>query len=79
VNVVNRHETNAMASDIILQSGEFAGRATIKEINAEAVTASNTRTQELVAIATKEIPFNEHKLNYNFPAHSFTQMLIPVK
>lgn len=79
VNVVNRHETNALASDIVLQSGEFTGRATIKQINAVAVTASNTRTQEVVAIASKEIPINEHKLNYNFPAHSFTQMLIPVK
>ena len=69
----------AIGRPVFLQSGEFTGRATIKEINAEAVTASNTRTQEVVAIAAKEIPINEYKLNYNFPAHSFTQMLIPVK
>lgn len=79
VNVVNRNETKALACDIILQSGEFTGRATIKEINAETVTATNTRTQEAVAIATKEIPFNGNRLNYSFPAHSLTQMLIPMK
>ena len=33
VNVVNRHETNALSSDVILQSGEFTGTATVKEIN----------------------------------------------
>ena len=79
INVVNRHETNALAADIVLQSGEYPGNATIKEINAEAVTATNTRAHQAVAIDTKEIQFNGNKLHYSFPAHSFTQMLIPVK
>ncbi len=79
VNVVNRSETNAMSADIMLQSGEFTGSATVKEINAESVTSTNTRTNEAVAITTKEIQFSGHDVNYSFPAHSFTQMLIPVK
>ncbi len=79
VNVVNRSETNAMSADIMLQSGEFTGSATVKEINAESVTSTNTRTNEAVAITTKEIQFGGHDVNYSFPAHSFTQMLIPVK
>jgi alpha-N-arabinofuranosidase len=79
VNVVNRHETNALAADVVLQSGEFTGRATIEEINAASVTSTNTRNQEAVAIATKEIQFLGNKISYNFPAHSFTQMLIPIK
>ena len=57
----------------------ITGTATIKEINAEAVTATNTRDHQAVAIDTKEIQFNGNKLHYSFPAHSFTQMLIPVK
>jgi alpha-L-arabinofuranosidase len=79
INVVNRNETNAMASDIILQSGDFTGNATLKQINAESVTATNTRTQENVSIATKDIQFQGNKISYSFPAHSFTQMLIPLK
>ena len=79
VNVVNRQETTALASDIVLQSGEYTGNATIKEINAESVTSTNTRTREAVAITSKEIQFNGNKISYSFPAHSFTQMLIPVK
>lgn len=79
VNVVNRNETNALAADVFLQSGEYTGSATIKEINAESVTSANTRSHEAVAITSKEIQFSGNKISYSFPAHSFTQMLIPVK
>jgi len=79
INVVNRSETDAITSDIMLQSGEYTGNATIKEINGESITATNTKTNEAVAIATKEIQFSGNDIKYSFPAHSFAQMLIPVK
>ena len=79
VNVVNRSESNAITSDIVLQSGEFTGNATVKEVNGESVAATNTKTDEAVAIATKQIQFTGNNIKYSFPAHSFTQMLIPVK
>ncbi len=79
VNVVNRHETNALTSDVVLQSGEFAGTATIKEINGSSVTATNTKTQQGVTIAEREIQFQGNKVNYRFPAHSLTQLLIRAK
>ena len=79
VNVVNRNETNAITSDIELQSGQYTGSATVKEVNGDSVTATNTKTHEGVTIATKEIQFSGNDINYSFPAHSFTQMLIPLK
>jgi alpha-N-arabinofuranosidase len=79
VNVVNRHEANALVSDIVLQSGEFTGSATIKEINAASISATNTKADEAVAIHTKDIQFQGNKISYSFPAHSFTQILIPIK
>ena len=79
VNVVNRHETNPLASDLVLQSGEFAGSATAKQINAETVAPANTRTRESVAVTSQEIQVQGNRITYTFPAHSFTQMLIPVK
>jgi len=79
VNVVNRNETNAITSDIFLQSGDYEGNVTVNEVNGESVTSTNTKTNEAVSIATKQIQFNGNKINYSFPAHSFTQMLIPVK
>ena len=79
VNVVNRQETNAINSDIVLQSGEFTGSATVNEVNGDSVTATNTKTNAAVAIATKQIQFSGNNIKYSFPAHSFTQVLIPVK
>ena len=79
VNVVNRHETKSMMANVVLQSGESTGSATVKEINAETVNAANTKSEEAVAIATKEMQFIGNTISYSFPAHSFTQMLIAVK
>jgi alpha-N-arabinofuranosidase len=79
VNVVNRHETKALNSDIVLQSGDFTGNATVKQVNGDSVTATNTRTQENVAITSKDIQFQGNKISYSFPAHSFTQILVPLK
>ena len=33
VNVVNRHEANAIKADLVLQSGDFAGSAEVNEVN----------------------------------------------
>jgi alpha-N-arabinofuranosidase len=79
VNVVNRHETNAISTDIILQSGEYTGRAKAFEINGETIKATNTRTKEDVNIETKDIKFRGNTIHYIFPAHSLTQMEIPLK
>jgi len=79
VNVVNRHETNALTADVVLQSGEFAGVAAIKEVDGSTVTATNTKTQQGVTVAGKEIQFQGNRMSYSFPAHSLTQILIPVK
>jgi alpha-L-arabinofuranosidase len=79
VNVVNRHETNALATDVVLQSGEFPGTATVKQLTAETVASANTRTREPVAITSQDIQFQGNQISYSFPPHSFTQMLIPVK
>jgi len=41
------------------------------------LTQRRYKDQQAVAIASKEIQFSGHDIKYNFPAHSFTQMLIP--
>src|SRR5262249_36091265 len=64
VNVVNRSETNDLATEVILQSGEFTGKGTIKQINAPSVTSTNSRTQEVVAITDKDIQFQGSKISY---------------
>lgn len=79
VNVVNRHETNIIPAKIVLQTGEFTGNATAKEVNGKSITSNNTRNEEGVSIVAKEIKFKENTIDYSFPAHSFTQLQIPFR
>jgi alpha-N-arabinofuranosidase len=79
VNVVNRHETKAIATDILLQSGDFTGNAKVNEINGETINSTNTKTKEDVDIVTKDIKFKGNTIRYSFPAHSLTQLEIAVK
>ncbi|MRR21659.1 alpha-L-arabinofuranosidase [bacterium] len=79
VNVVNRHETNAITADVVLQSGEFTGSAKVNEVNGKIPAPDNPRAQEPVNTVTTDIKFKGNTIKYSFPAHSLTQLLIPVK
>jgi alpha-N-arabinofuranosidase len=79
LNVINKHETNAISTDIILQSGEYTGNASAHEINGETINSTNTKTKEEVGIVTKNIKFKGNTIRYSFPAHSLTQLEIPFK
>jgi alpha-N-arabinofuranosidase len=79
VNVVNRHETNAIPANIIMQTGTFTGTAKISELNGKRLTARSTRTEPAVTVSTREVKFSGNTMNYSFAAHSLTQMEIPLK
>jgi alpha-N-arabinofuranosidase len=79
VNVVNRHETKAIVTDIVLQSGNYSGTAKASEINGETVNSGNTATKEDVKIVTRDINFKGNTIRYSFPAHSLTQIQLAVK
>ena len=79
VNVVNRHETKAISTEIVLQTGDFTGNAKISEVNGNEVTSRNTKTEQAVSITVREIKFKGNSIHYSFPAHSYTQFDIPVK
>ncbi len=79
VNVINKHETKAIPTDIVLQTGTFTGSAKAYEVNGKAITSTNTKTEEGISISTKEVKFKGNTISYSFPAHSLTQLEIPVK
>ncbi|MGB8490992.1 MAG: alpha-L-arabinofuranosidase C-terminal domain-containing protein [Bacteroidales bacterium] len=80
LNVVNRHETKDIEADVVLQTGEFAGSAKANEVNGKVTAAGgNPRAAEPVTTAANDIKVKGNTLRYTFPAHSFTQLLIPVK
>jgi alpha-N-arabinofuranosidase len=79
VNVINKHETKASTTDIVLQSGEYTGSAKANEVNGETINSTNTKTKEDVKTVTKDIRFKGNTIRYSFPAHSITQLQFAVK
>ncbi len=79
INVVNRHETYAIETNIDLQSGNYTGKATVNLINAESIDVRNTKEEQPISVNTKQISFKGNTLKHSFPAHSFTQIEIPFK
>ena len=79
INVVNRHETNAIPTNITLQTGTFTGTAKVSELNGKDLTSRSTKTVPAVNISTREVKFTGNTINYSFAAHSLTQFEIPVK
>lgn len=79
INVVNRHETNAIPADIQLQSGSYSGTGTAWELNGKSLTARSTRTEPAVTVASRDFRFKGNAIDYSFPAHSFTQLRITLK
>ena len=66
-------------ADIVMQTGSFTGTAKVSELNGKSLTTRSTKTEPAVTVDSKEIKFKGNTVNYSFPAHSFTQLLIPVK
>jgi len=79
INVVNRHETEAIDTNIDLQTGTYTGKAKVNLINAESIDAQNTRTAQPIKINTDEVSFKGNVIRHSFPPHSFSQIEIPIK
>lgn len=79
VNVINKHGSKAITTDIVLQSGDYTGSAKANEINGETIDATNTKIKEDVKIVTKDINFKGNTIRYIFPAHSITQFQIAIR
>jgi arabinan endo-1,5-alpha-L-arabinosidase len=78
INVVNRHKDKAIVTDIISQTGIFNGTAKVFEVNGKDIKDENSGNQQLVKTSSKELPVKGEKLNYSFPAHSFTLIRLPI-
>ena len=79
LNVVNRRENDAIQTNIELQAGNYNNNAKVHEINAESLTATNSMTEENIAIETEYIEVENNQISYVFPAHSITQFEIEIE
>jgi len=79
INVVNRHKEKAIATEIVSNSGAFAGKASVAEINSEDIQTPYTfDKQKQYVPVPKELGVQGNKFTYTFPAHSFTQITVRI-
>jgi alpha-N-arabinofuranosidase len=80
INVVNRHQDEAITTDIISCSGDFASRASVQEVYSEDLKEPYTYAKQDEYIPkTKSVSTDKSKMTYSFPPHSFTQLIVGIK
>ena len=79
INVVNRHEKESIETKIDLQTGNYSGKANINFIHTESIEATNTLEKTPISIKTNKINFKGNMIKHAFPAHSFSQIEIPLQ
>jgi len=79
INVVNRHKDQPIATDIQSIVGTFTGTATISQIVGPVDNQPFTyEARDTYAPKTEQLAASGATLHYNFPAHSFTQIVVNV-
>ena len=75
INVVNRHLTESLSTEIISQEGRFSGNFSIYEVNGPDIKTENTFGNEPVKTMEKtSMKVNGSSFHYEFPPHSFTMI-----
>jgi alpha-N-arabinofuranosidase len=73
VSVVNRHLTDTINTDILLQEGSYLGTFSVYEVNGPDIKAQNDFGIEKVNTLEKSpLSTNDKTINYGFPPHSVT-------
>lgn len=80
INVVNRHKDEAITADMASVAGAFTGTATVTQILSDDITNKpyTYEARDTYAPKISELPAAGTTLNYSFPAHSFTQIVVRV-
>jgi len=80
INVINRHQSKAIATDIKAISGDFSGKAEASVINSDNLQAPfsfDKRSQ--YGPVSEPVTLGGNKLQFAFPPHSFTQIKVIIK
>jgi alpha-N-arabinofuranosidase len=76
LNVVNRHQTQAIETEFEAQDKSFAMSVDVVEVNGPDIKAENDFTKNLVKPTTRTATAQEKRLRYTFPAHSYTMLKV---
>ncbi len=75
ISVMNRHLTDEISTDIILQEGAYMGEFEVMEVNGPDVKSQNTFGSEIVQTSQKNnISPGDNEFTYVFPPHSYTMI-----
>jgi alpha-N-arabinofuranosidase len=76
VNIVNRHQTDALDVAIALEDKSFAGAATVAEVNGPDIKAMNDFGSSPVTAKTRQAAASGNSLTLRVAAHSYTQVRV---
>lgn len=74
LNVVNRHQTESLPTDLELQDKRFAGQVEIAEVNGPDIKSQNDFGVTTVKTVNSNTKAEGRRLTYSFPPHSYTML-----
>lgn len=79
INAVNRHQDKSIQATIQNQYGKLGSKAKFYEVNSTNLSDENTVAEQKVKTREGEVKATNNNLDYTFPAHSYTQIIIPLE
>jgi alpha-N-arabinofuranosidase len=76
VNVVNRHQDQAIDVVVELEDGSFAGAVSVCEVNGPDIKAQNDFGSSPVGARSSNVAASGNSLNHSFAPHSYTQLRV---
>jgi len=74
LNVVNRHQTEALEAEFEAQDAKFSNAFAVSEVNGPDIKAENTFGSQKVGIRKSSANVTNNRLIYSFPPHSYTML-----
>ncbi|MEO8098184.1 MAG: alpha-L-arabinofuranosidase C-terminal domain-containing protein [Acidobacteriota bacterium] len=76
INVVNRHQTEAIETEFEAQDKTFTGGVDVVEVNGPDIKSENDFGKSPVVPVTRSASAQQNRLRYSFPAHSYTMLKV---
>jgi alpha-N-arabinofuranosidase len=76
LNVVNRHRTQAIETDIELEDKQFSGAVSVSEVNGPDIKSENDFDKTTVKTAERQATADGRRLHISFAPHSYTMVKV---
>jgi alpha-N-arabinofuranosidase len=76
VNVVNKHQDQAIETEFEVEDKQFSGAVEVAEVNGPDIKAENDFGSTKVSAVQRSVSASGRKFTYRFPAHSYTMLKV---